>query len=291
MDDQDWLARQFEGNRPHLRAVAYRMLGSLGEADDAVQEAWLRLSRSDAKNIGNLGGWLTTVTGRICLDIQRRRKLRREESLDAQMPEPVLTRGGSRGPDEEILIADSIGLALLVVLETLSPQERLAFVLRDMFDVPFAEIASILGCSQEAARQLASRGRHRVKGFPAPDADLTRQREVVDAFVSAVRNGDFEALVALLHPDVVVRSDREAEGARIIRGARAVASQALLFSRLAGQTKPVLVNGVAGVLSWRPDGQPFSLMTFTIQRGKIVEIDVLSDAERLRQLDLSSLTD
>src|SRR5690348_5172952 len=285
------MAQRFQENRPHLRAIAYRMLGSIAEAEDAVQEAWLRLSSSDAKSIENLAGWLTTVTGRICLDILRQRKSRREQSLDTQMPEPVLNGEGGMDPEDEMLIADSVGFALLVVLETLSPQERLAFVLHDMFDVPFAEIASILGCSQEAARQLASRGRHRVKGAPAPDADLTRQREVVDAFVSAVRNGDFEALVALLHPDVVVRSDREAEGARIIRGARAVASQALVFSRLAGQTKPVLVNGVAGVLSWRPDGQPFSLMTFTIQRGKIVEIHVLSDPERLRQLDLSSLTD
>ena len=290
MENREWLADRFEETRRHLRAVAYRMLGSLSEADDAVQESWLRLSRSEAGEIENLRGWLTTVVGRVCLDMLRSRKSRREESLEVHMPEPILNGEHRVGPDHDVLLADSVGLALLVVLETLSPPERLAFVLHDMFDVPFDEIAAIVGCSPAAARQLASRARRRVQGSaPVPDADLSGQREVVDAFLAAVRAGDFEALVAVLDPDVVLRSDGGPRASRIIRGARAVAGQAVMFSRLAESVQPILVNGVAGIVSWRPDGQPFSVMGFTVRRGKIVEIDVLRDPERLERLDLRFL--
>jgi RNA polymerase sigma factor (sigma-70 family) len=284
--EKDWLAGRFEENRRHLRAVAYRMLGSLSEADDAVQDAWLRLNRSDATSIENLGGWLTTVIGRVCLDMLRSRKSRREESLDARMPDLILSREDRIDPEREALIADSVGLALLVVLETLAPPERLAFVLHDMFAVPFDEIASIVGCSPVAARQLASRARRRVQGAaPFPDADLNRQREVVDAFLAAVRGGNFEALLEVLDPDVVRRADRLPE----IRGARAVAESAVTFSRLAVSVQPVLVNGVAGFVSWKPDGQPFSVMAFTVKHGRIAEIDVITDPERLRRLDLTIL--
>jgi RNA polymerase sigma factor (sigma-70 family) len=290
MENREWLADRFEEARHHLRAVAYRMLGSLSEADDAVQESWLRLSRSEAGEIENLRGWLTTVVGRVCLDMLRSRKSRREESLEVHMPEPILSGKHGVGPDHEVLFADSVGLALLVVLETLSPPERLAFVLHDMFDVPFDEIAAIVGCSPVAARQLASRGRRRVQGSaPVPDADISRQREVVDAFLAAVRAGDFEALVAVLDPDVVLRSDGGPRASRTIRGARAVAGQAVMFSRLAESVQPILVNGVAGIVSWRPGGQPFSVMGFMVRRGKIVEIDVLRDPERLERLDLRFL--
>ena len=289
MADQDWLAERFEENRGHLRAMAYRMLGSLSEADDAVQEGWLRLSRSDAAGIENLKGWLTTVVGRVCLDMLRSRKAHREEQLEVDMPEPVLNGKDHIGPDHELLLADSVGLALLIVLSTLSPTERLAFVLHDMFDVSFDEIASIVGCSAVAARQLASRARRRVQGAPTPDADIKRQREVVDAFLSAVRAGDFEGLLAVLDPDVVLHSDRGPLSSRIIRGARAVAGQAMMFSRIAVHVQPVLVNGVAGIVSWRPSGEPFSVMAFTVKSGRIVKIDALVDPERLRRLDLSVL--
>jgi RNA polymerase sigma factor (sigma-70 family) len=292
MDDRDWLAHRFEENRPHLRAVAYRMLGSLGDVDDAVQEAWLRLNRSDARGIENLGGWLTTVIGRVCLDMLRSRKSKREESLDERLPDFVLSREDRLDPEQETLIADSVGLALLVVLETLSPHERLAFVLHDMFAVPFDEIASIVGCSPVAARQLASRARRRVRGAaPIPDVDLTQQRRVVDAFLAAVRAGDFDGLMAVLDPDVVRRSDHIPGELNEIRGLRTVAEQALMFSRLAESVQPVLVNGAAGIISWRPGGQPFSVMAFTIRGNRIVEIDVLRDPARLSKLDLTVLKD
>ncbi len=288
----DWLAHKFEENRAHLRAVAYRMLGSLGEADDAVQEAWLRLNRSDGKDIENLSGWLTTVIGRVCLDLLRSRKSRREESLDGRLPDLILSRDDQIDPEREALIADSVGLALLVVLETLAPHERLAFVLHDMFAVPFEEIASIVGCSEVAARQLASRARRRVRGAnPTPDVDLYQQRKVVDAFLAAVRGGDFEALLEVLDPDVVLRSDHIPGELKVIQGARTVAGQALLFSRLAGSVQPVLVNGAAGIVSWLPDGQPFSVMGFIVRNNRVVEIDVLRDPARLRRLDLTGLKD
>ena len=294
MNETDWLAERFEANRTHLRAVAYRMLGSLSEADDAVQEAWLRLSRSDTSGVENLGGWLTTVVARVCLDMLRSRKSRREEPLGVHVPDPIVSREDGIDPEHEALLADSVGLALLVVLETLAPAERLAFVLHDMFAVPFDEIAAIVGRSPAAARQLASRARRRVQGAaPVPDADLARQREVVDAFLAAARDGDFDALLAVLDPDVVLRADRGAvpPGASSeVRGARAVAEQALTFAQLAQFAQPVLVNGAAGVVV-APGGRPFSVMGFTVRRGKIVEIDVLADPARLRQLDLAVLDD
>jgi RNA polymerase sigma-70 factor (ECF subfamily) len=287
MDERNWLAQRFEENRGHLRAVAYRMLGSLSEADDAVQESWLRLNRSDPNGIENLGGWLTTVIGRVCLDMLRSRKSRREESLDAHLPDPILSREDQINPEREALLADSVGLALLVVLETLAPPERLAFVLHDMFAVPFDEIASIAGCSPAAARQLASRARRRVRGgTPIPDVDLNQQRKVVDAFLTAVRGGDFEALLEVLDPDVLLRSDHIPGGLKEIRGARTVAKQALMFSRLAQSVQSVLVNGAAGIVSWLPGGQPFSVMGFIVRSNKIVEIDVLRDPARLSRLDL-----
>jgi len=297
VNDRDWLTEKFEENRPHLRAVAYRMLGSMGEVDDAVQEAWLRLNRTDARSIENLGGWLTTVIARVCLDMLRSRKSRREESLEdhnERMPDFVLSREDRIDPEQETLIADSVGLALLVVLETLSPQERLAFVLHDMFAVPFDEIAAIVGCSPVAARQLASRARRRVRGgAPAHDVDLIQQRRVVNAFLAAVRAGDFEGLMAVLDPDVVRRSDHIPGELNEIRGARTVAEQAIMFSRLAASAQPVLVNGAAGIISWLPDGQPFSVMGFTIQRqvdgNRIVAIDVFRDPARLGRLDLTML--
>jgi RNA polymerase sigma-70 factor, ECF subfamily len=295
MDERDWLADRFEEHRTNLRAVAYRMLGSLAEADDAVQEAWLRLSRSDTKGVENLGGWLTTVVGRVCLDMLRSRRSRREEPLGAHVPDPIVSPEDGIHPEHEALLADSVGLALLVVLETLSPAERLAFVLHDMFDVPFDEIAPILGRSPAAARQLASRARRRVKGAaPIPDADLGRQREVVDAFLTAARGGDFDALLALLDPDVVLRADAGAVPAgvsRVIRGAPAVAEQALAFAqRLGPFAQPALVNGAAGIVA-APGGRPVSVLGFTVRGEKIVEIDILADPARLRQLDLAVLDD
>jgi RNA polymerase sigma-70 factor (ECF subfamily) len=295
MNATDRLAERFEANRARLRAVAYRMLGSLSEADDAVQEAWLRLSRSDASEVENLGGWLTTAVARVCLDMLRSSKARREVPLGLHVPDPIVSREGGIDPAHEALLADSVGLALLVVLETLAPAERLAFVLHDIFAVPFNEIAAIVGRSPTAARQLASRARRRVRGAaPAPDADLTRQREVVDAFFAAARDGDFDALLAVLDPDVVVRADRGAVPAgasREVRGAKAVAELALTFSRLVESARPVLVNGAAGIVSCLPGGRPFSVMGFTVRRGKIVEIDILADPARLGQLDLAVLGD
>jgi RNA polymerase sigma factor (sigma-70 family) len=286
--DTEFLARQFEAARPHLRAVAYRMLGSLNEADDAVQEAWLRLSRSQPDEIDNLGGWLTTVVGRISLDMLRARRSRREEPIELHIPEPIVSRPDGLEPEHEALLADSVGLALLVVLETLSPAERLAFVLHDMFAVPFDEIGEMVDRSPEAARQLASRARRRVRGSPTePDPDLARQREVVDAFFAAAREGDFDALVAVLHPDVVIRSDAGGGRRSERRGAEAVASGALRFRHLAPYVRPALINGAAGVVV-APHGRPFSIMAFTVAEGKVVAIDALADAERLSRLDLSS---
>jgi RNA polymerase sigma-70 factor, ECF subfamily len=293
MDENDWLAERFEKHRGHLRAVAYRMLGSLSEADDAVQEAWLRLSRADTDNVQNLGGWLTTVVGRVCLNMLRSRTTRREDPLDPHVPDPIVSPEGAADPEQEALLADSVGLALLVVLEMLPPAERLAFVLHDMFAVPFDEIGPIVGRSATAARQLASRARRRVQGAaPAPDSDLTRQREVVDAFFAAARGGDFEALVAVLDPDVVLRSDRGAlPGASVVvRGAEAVAGQALMFAGPSRLVRPALVNGAAGVVV-TVEGQAVAVMGFTVTDGRIVAIDALGDPERLSQLDLSLLED
>ena len=298
MDEQEWLAQRFEEHRTHLRAVAYRMLGSLSEADDALQETWLRLSRSNTSGIENLGGWLTTVVGRVCLNMLRSRRSKREEplegSLGAHVPEPIVSRQDGSDPEQQALLADSVGLALLVVLETLPPAERLAFVLHDMFAVPFEEIAPIVGRSEVATRQLASRARRRVQGAAlAPDADLARQREVVDAFFAASRDGDFDTLLAVLDPDVVLRIDGGAVRAglsREVRGAAAVAEQTLTFSRLSPFIRRALVNGVAGVVV-APRGRPFAVMGFTVRGGKIVEIDVLADPERLGRLDLAVLDD
>jgi RNA polymerase sigma factor (sigma-70 family) len=294
MDDDEFLAERFEEHRTHLRAVAYRMLGSLSEADDAVQEAWLRLSRSDPNAIENLRAWLTTVVARVSLNVLRSRRSRREEPLDVdvRVPEPIISRADGVDPEHEALLADSVGLALLVVLETLDPAERLAFVLHDMFAVPFDEIAPMVGRSPTAARQLASRARRRVQGAPTvPDADLTRQREVVDAFFAAARGGDFDALVAVLDPDVVLRADGgtlRPDDTRVVRGAEQVARRALMFANLSPYVRPALVNGVAGVVV-APRGRPFSVMAFTVVGGRVVAIDALSDPERLRELDLTVL--
>ncbi|MDT7674217.1 MAG: hypothetical protein QOD82_2119 [Pseudonocardiales bacterium] len=296
MVEQDWLAEQFESSRGHLRAVAYRMLGSLTEAEDAVQEAWLRLSRSDTSEVQNLGGWLTTVVGRVCLDMLRSRGSRREELLDGALPEPIA--GGHRvdpvDPEREAVLADSVGLALLVVLETLEPAERLAFVLHDMFALPFDEIAPIVGRTPTAARQLASRARRRVQGGAAvPDPDLARQREVVNAFLAACRGGGFDALLTVLDPDAVLRIDASAVPAgatRLIRGAPAVARQALLFSRRARFTRPALVNGSVGMVV-APRGRLLLALGLTIADGKITEIDIIADPERLDRLDLAVLVD
>jgi RNA polymerase sigma-70 factor, ECF subfamily len=292
----DYLAEQFEAHRSHLRAVAYRMLGSVGEADDAVQESWLRLSRSDTSDVDNLGGWLTTVVARVCLDMLRSRKSRREEPLGPHVPEPIVSREDEVDPEHEALLADSVGLALLVVLETLNPAERLAFVLHDMFGISFDEIAPLVDRTPAAARQLASRARRRVRGAaPAPDADLARQREVADAFVAAARAGDFEALLEVLDPDVVLRVDTgamplPAGASREVRGARAVVEQARIFAANAPFARPVLVNGTAGFVVAR-GGRPTVVAGLTVAHGKIVEIDLLTDPERLRELDLTALDD
>jgi RNA polymerase sigma-70 factor (ECF subfamily) len=290
MEERDWLAERFEEHRDRLRAVAYRMLGSVSEADDAVQEAWLRLSRSDADEIENLGAWLTTVVGRVSLNTLRSRRTRREEPLDGvHLPEPIIDRADGTDPEHEALLADSVGLALLVVLETLSPAERLAFVLHDIFAVPFEEIAPIVDRSPDAARQLASRARRRVRAEnTVPDVGVDAQREVVDAFLAAAREGDFGRLVAVLDPDVVLRADFGPGRSREIRGAEAVAGQARFYSQLELVMKPALVNGAVGVVTVR-DGRPFSVGAFTVRGGRIVEMDWLADAARLRELDLTIL--
>jgi RNA polymerase sigma factor (sigma-70 family) len=292
MDQQEWLARQFEDHRPRLRAVAYRMLGSLSEADDAVQDAWLRLSRADTSKVENLGGWLTTVVARVALNMLRARNTRREEPLDVRVPDPIIDPTDGSSPEHEAVLADSVGLALLVVLETLTPAERLAFVLHDMFAVPFEEIASIMERSPEATRQLASRARRRVRGAaPAPDADLAAQWEVVEAFLAAAREGDFDALVAVLDPDVVLRADGGSTGlSQHIRGAATVASQAQLWSRVDLTMRRALINGAAGMISFL-HGRPFSIAAITVKNGKIVEVDLLADPERIAQLDLTEIGD
>lgn len=291
MDDKQWLAERFEAHRTRLRAVAYRMLGSVGEADDAVQEAWLRLSRSDADEIENLGGWLTTVVARVSLNMLDSRRTRREEPLDAvHVPEPIVDRVDDTDPEHEALLADSVGLALLVVLERLSPTERLAFVLHDMFAVPFDEIARIVDRSPEAARQLASRARRRVRvEETVPDPDPETQREVVEAFLVAARDGDFDRLVAVLDPDAVLRADLgPAPGSGEVRGAEAIARQAVTFSRLGLAMELALINGAVGVVT-RQDGEAFSVTGFTVRAGRIVAMDILADPERLRRLDLTLL--
>ncbi|MFI2075085.1 MULTISPECIES: sigma-70 family RNA polymerase sigma factor [Streptomyces] len=295
MSEEDFLAQRFEEHRPHLRAVAYRMLGSLSEAEDAVQEAWFRLSRSDTDAVENLGGWLTTVVGRVCLDMLRSRSTRGEEPLHDQdgwvrLPDPLISGPDRIDPEQEILLADSVGIALMVVLQTLAPAERLSFVLHDMFAVPFDDIATVLGRTPASTRQLASRARRRVQGAaPAPDADLTRRRRVVDAFLAAARGGDFDALVAVLDPDVVARSD----GGTLLpsalrRGAAEVASQAITFARFAEAGRPALINGTPGVVAFA-EGRPMSVMAFTIQGDRVIALDILTDPERLARLDLSAL--
>ncbi|MGW0505661.1 RNA polymerase sigma factor SigJ [Micromonospora sp. NPDC003241] len=294
MIESDWLAARFEVQRPHLRAVAYRMLGSLGEADDAVQEAWLRLARTDAAALDNLPAWLTTVVARVCLNTLRTRRRRGEEPLDVRVPDPLVSPEGADDPEHAAVLADSVGLALLVVLDTLGPAERLAFVLHDMFAVPFDEIAPMIDRTPAAARQLASRARRRVRGqSPLPDTDLARQREVVDAFLTAARDGDFDALVAVLHPEVVLRSDGGAGRARfttVIRGATSVADEATSFGRFSPFARPALVNGTAGVVVTAA-GRPLSVMAFTVAGGRIAAIDVIADPERLDVLDLAAFSD
>ena len=289
MNERDRLTEQFEEHRTRLRAVAYRMLGSISEADDAVQEAWLRLNRSEGTEIDNLGGWLTTVVARISLNMLRSRSTRREQPLGIHIPDPIVDPADGTDPEHEALLADSVGLALLIVLETLSPAERLAFVLHDMFAIPFDDIAPIVERSSEATRQLASRARRRVQGErTAPDPDLHRQRQVVDAFLAAARQGDFQALVAVLDPDVVLRADFGGGVTQELRGAEAVASQAKAYSRLELVAHPALINGAVGAVTTR-DGRPFSVAAVTVRDGKIVELDFLSDPARLERLDLRVL--
>jgi RNA polymerase sigma-70 factor (ECF subfamily) len=293
VDEHDRLAARFEAQRTHLRAVAYRMLGSLSDADDAVQETWIRLSHADTSDVQNLGGWLTTVVGRVCVDMLRSRKARREEPLDVHVPDPVVSRMDGIDPEDEALLADSVGLALLVVLDALAPAERLALVLHDMFAVPYDEIAPLLGRSPNAAAQLASRARRRVQDTATPDGDLTRQREVVDAFFTAARRGDFDGLVTVLDPGIVLRSDGGAMRpgvSKLIGGAASVAQQALTFAQLSPFVRPALVNGATGVIV-APHGRLISIMGFIVRREKITEIDVLADPERLRRLDLAILND
>jgi RNA polymerase sigma factor (sigma-70 family) len=293
MSEQEWLAEKFEEHRGHLRAVAYRMLGSTSEADDAVQEAWLRLSRSEASTIENLGGWLTTVVGRVCLDMLRSRTSRREESLDAQVSKPIVTKSAGPNPEQEAVLADSVGLALLIVLDRLAPAERLAFVLHDMFAVSFDEVASILGRTPDAARQLASRARRLVQGTPAQKSNVAEHREVVDAFLAALRKGDFEGLVAVLDPEVVVRVDAAAAHpgpAREIHGAANWAKGAIAFSRMvaAGSMPPMLVNGEVGLV-WAPGGQLSRVLRFSFAGGKIATVEIIGEPEKLRELELSVL--
>jgi RNA polymerase sigma factor (sigma-70 family) len=288
VDETEWLARRFQQDRAHLRAVAYRMLGSLPEADDAVQETWLRLSRSGAGEVENLTGWLTTVTSRVCLDMLRSRTARREQPLGVHVPDPVLLPDAGADPEQQALLADAVGLALQVVLQELAPAERLAFVLHDMFAVPYGQIAAVVDRSPNAVRLLASRARRRVQAAAAvPDADLAAQRKVVDAFFAASRTGDLDALVALLDPDVVARADFGAAhpgASRQVRGARAVAEQAVMFARLAPFVRPAVVNATAGAIVAR-HGEVTTIMAFIVRNGKITEIDILADTARLRRLD------
>jgi len=288
VDEREFLAERFESHRERLRAVAYRMLGSLTDAEDAVQESWLRLARTDADGVANLGAWLTTVVSRVCLDMLKSRKVRHEESLDTHVPDPIVA-AADPDPAEEAVLADSVGLALLVVLETLTPAERLSFVLHDMFGVPFDQIAPIVRRSTANATQLASRARRRVRGAARPDADLPAQREVIEAFMAASRAGDFDALVTVLDPDVVLRVDFGPSGpSKLVRGAENVASQALLFSRGAATVRPVVINGQAGVVPM-PGGRPSAVFCPTVRGGRIVEINILADPDRLARLDLPEL--
>jgi len=293
MPDQDWLAVRFEANRPHLRGVAYRMLGSMTEADDAVQEAWIRLSRTDTSEVENLRAWLTTVVGRVCLNMLRTRKARHESPLETHVPDPIVSPEDGLDPEQEALLGDSVGLALLVVLDSLTPAERVAFVLHDVFAVPFDEVAPIVGRTPTAARQLASRARRRVRGAPVPDVDLDGQWAVVDAFMAAARAGDFERIVAVLDPEVVLRSDggpERPELVQLVHGARAVAENALSFRRFGDTASRVLVNGAPGGVAWLPDGTLFAVMAVTVRAGRIARIDVLADPKRLAQLDLTVAT-
>jgi RNA polymerase sigma factor (sigma-70 family) len=288
--DQVWLAERFEANRPHLRGVAYRMLGSVSEADDALQEAWIRLSRTDTSDVENLRAWLTTVVGRVCLNMLRSRTTRRETSLETHIPDPIVSPEAGLDPEQEAVLGDSVGLALLVVLDSLAPAERVAFVLHDVFGVPFDDVAPIVGRTPTATRQLASRARRRVQGAPVPDVDLDGQWAVADAFLAAARDGDFERLVSVLDPDVELRSDGgEARPGLIsaLRGARTVAGQAMSFQQFAVTATRVLVNGVPGGVAWAPDGRPFAVVALTVRGARIVRIDVLADPDRLARLDLA----
>jgi RNA polymerase sigma-70 factor (ECF subfamily) len=290
MNHQDWLAERFEADRPHLRRIAYRMLGSVTEADDAVQEAWIRLSRTDTSDVENLRAWLTTVVGRVCLNMLRSRRTRRETPLETRVPDPIVSPEAGVDPEQAALLGDSVGLALLVVLDSLTPTERVAFVLHDVFAVPFDEIAPIVGRTPAAARQLASRARRRVRGAPVPDVDLDGQWVVANAFLAAARDGDFEGLLAVLDPDVVVRSDGGTARpalVSLVRGARAAADQAMSFRRFAETSTRILVNGVPGGVAWAPDGTPFAVLALTVRGGRIVAIDVLADPDRLGELDLT----
>jgi RNA polymerase sigma-70 factor (ECF subfamily) len=292
MDDQDWLAERFEANRPHLRGVAFRMLGSVTEADDAVQEAWIRLSRTDTSDVDNLRAWLTTVVGRVCLNMLRSRRTRREASLETHVPDPVLSPEAGMDPEHEALLGDSVGLAMLVVLDSLTPAERIAFVLHDVFAVPFDEIAPVVGRTSTATRQLASRARRRVQGAPVPDVDLDGQWAVVDAFLAAARDGDFERLLAVLDPQVVLHSDgglTRPDLTTLVRGAQTVAEQAMAFRQFAETATRVLVNGTPGGVAWAPDGRPFSVVALTVTGGRIVAIDILADPDRLDELDLTEV--
>ena len=292
--DQEWLAQRFESHRTHLGAVAYRMLGSLAEADDAVQEAWIRLSRTDTSDVDNLRAWLTTVVGRVCLNMLRSRRTRREAPLDTHVPDPIVSPEAGVDPEHEALLGDSLGLALLAVLDALTPAERVAFVLHDVFGVPFLEIAPIVGRSPAAVRQLASRARRRVRGAPVPDTDLDGQWAVVDAFLAASRDGDFERLLAVLDPEVVLRSDGGAarpDLVSVVRGAAAVAPRALSFRRLAETATRALVNGIPGGVTWTPDRRPFAVVSVTVAGGRVVSIDVLADPDRLSRLDLARVAD
>jgi len=293
MEEQDWLADRFEEHRPHLRAVAYRMLGSLAEADDAVQDAWLRCSRSGANDVENIGGWLTTIVARVCLNTLRSHNARREEPFEARLPDPVLSRDGELQPEDQVVLGDSVGLALLVVLDTLAPDERLAFVLHDVFGMPFGEIAPMVERTPAAARQLASRARRRVKGadLPAHELDPGRQRKVVDAFFAAARGGDFEGLVAVLHPDVVLRADfgpGRPHASRVVRGVAAVAENARPLP--GSELHPMLVNGAPGVVV-TVRGRPFAILAFTVAAGRIVEIDAFGDPDRVGRIAAAVLVE
>lgn len=292
MKENTGLTERFEANRAHLRGVAYRMLGSLSDADDAVQEAWIRLSRTDTDAIDNLQAWLTTVVGRVCLNMLRSRATRLEESLDTHVPDFIVSPEEGINPEQEAVLGDSVGLALLVVLDSLTPAERVAFVLHDIFAVPFDEIAPILDRTPEATRQLASRARRRVQGAPVPDVNLDGQWAVVNAFLAASRGGDFGALLAVLDPDVALRSDggvARPDLASSVRGARAVAGQAMTYRRFGETATRILVNGIPGGIAWSPDGSPFAILALTVSDGKIVAIHILADPARLAKMDLSAV--